>query len=77
LLSGATQLVGLIGMPVDGSLSPAMQNAAFAARGLDWAYLPLPVEDGRLEDAVRGLAALGFSGANVTAPYKVEAGRVC
>jgi shikimate dehydrogenase len=77
LLSGATQLVGLIGMPVDGSLSPAMQNAAFAARGLDWAYLPLPVEDGRLEDAVRGLAALGFSGANVTAPYKVEAARLC
>ncbi len=64
-------------MPVEGSLSPAMQNAAFAARGLDWAYLPLPVEDGRLEDAVRGLAALGFSGANVTAPYKLEAARIC
>ena len=77
MLSGATQLVGLIGMPVEGSLSPAMQNAAFAARGLDWAYLPLPVEDGRLEDAVRGLAALGFSGANVTAPYKLEAARLC
>jgi shikimate dehydrogenase len=54
-----------------------MQNAAFAARGLDWAYLPLPVEDGRLEDAVRGLAALGFSGVNVTAPYKLEAARLC
>jgi len=77
LLSGATQLVGLIGMPVEGSLSPAMQNAAFAARGLDWAYLPLPVEDGRLEDAVHGLAALGFSGVNVTAPYKLEAARLC
>jgi shikimate dehydrogenase len=77
LLSGATQLVGLIGMPVEGSLSPAMQNAAFAARGLDWAYLPLPVEEGRLEDAMRGLAALGFSGANVTAPYKLEAARLC
>jgi shikimate dehydrogenase len=64
-------------MPVEGSLSPAMQNAALAARGLDWAYLPLPVEDGRLEDAVRGLVALGFSGANVTAPYKLEAARLC
>jgi shikimate dehydrogenase len=60
-------------MPVDGSLSPAMQNAAFAARGLDWAYLPLPVEDGRVEDALRGLVALGFAGANVTAPHKQEA----
>ncbi len=77
MLSGKTRLVGLIGMPVEGSMSPPMQNAAFAARGLDWAYLPLPVEDGRLEDAVRGLAALGFSGANVTAPYKLEAARLC
>jgi shikimate dehydrogenase len=64
-------------MPVEGSLSPAMQNPAFAARGLDWAYLPLPVEEGRLEDAVRGLVALGFSGANVTAPYKLEAAALC
>jgi shikimate dehydrogenase len=73
LLTGETRLVGLIGNPVAQSLSPAMQNAAFAARGLDWAYLPLLVEDGRVEDAVRGLVALGFSGANVTAPHKSEA----
>jgi shikimate dehydrogenase len=73
LLSGRTRLVGLIGNPVEHSLSPAMQNAAFAARGLDWAYLPLLVEDGRVEDAVRGLVALGFAGANVTAPHKAAA----
>jgi shikimate dehydrogenase len=77
LLSGKTRLVGLIGLPVAGSLSPAMQNAAFAARGLDWAYLPLPVEEKGLEDAVRGLVALGFAGANVTAPYKLAAAAVC
>jgi shikimate dehydrogenase len=77
LLGGATRLVGLIGNPVGGSLSPAMQNAAFAARGLDWAYLPLPVEEGRLEDALRGLVALGFAGANVTAPYKLAAASLC
>lgn len=71
MISGATRLVGLIGMPVAGSLSPRMHNAAFAARGLDWAYVPLPVEESELEDAVRGLAALGFAGANVTAPYKL------
>jgi shikimate dehydrogenase len=75
LLSGRTKLVGLIGNPVEHSLSPAMQNAAFAARGLDWAYLPLLVEDGRVEDAVRGLVALGFAGANVTAPHKAAAAR--
>jgi shikimate dehydrogenase len=70
MITGQTRLVGLIGMPVADSLSPRMQNAAFAARGLAWAYVPLPVEEGELEDAVRGLAALGFVGANVTAPYK-------
>ena len=47
-----------------------MQNAAFAARGLDWAYVPLDVEPERLEEAVRGLVALGFAGANVTIPHK-------
>ena len=73
MLTARTKLVGLIGNPVEHSLSPAMQNAAFAARGLDWAYLPLRVEDGRVEDAVRGLVALGFAGANVTAPHKAAA----
>lgn len=76
MISGSTRLVGLIGMPVDASLSPRMQNAAFAARGLDWAYVPLPVEEGRLEEAVRGLVALGFAGANVTAPYKLDVAKL-
>ena len=47
-----------------------MHNAAFAALGLDWAYVPLPVAPGRVGDAVRGLVALGFAGANVTVPHK-------
>jgi shikimate dehydrogenase len=77
VISGATRLVGLIGAPVAGSLSPLMQNAAFAAVGLDWAYVPLPVEPGRLKGAIEGLVALGFAGANVTAPYKLEAAALC
>jgi shikimate dehydrogenase len=77
VLSGHTRLVGLIGDPVEHSLSPAMQNAAFTARGLDWAYVPLPVEARRLEDALRGLVALGFAGANVTAPHKLAVARLC
>jgi shikimate dehydrogenase len=76
VISGRTRLVGLIGNPVDGSLSPRMQNAAFAALGLDWAYVPFPVEPERLEDAVRGLPALGLVGANVTAPYKLDVARI-
>ena len=57
MIGGATRLVGLIGDPVSGSLSPRMQNAAFAARGLDWAYVALPVRAAELETAVRGIAA--------------------
>jgi shikimate dehydrogenase len=77
VLTSSTRLLGLIGNPVMHSLSPAMQNAALAARGLDWAYLPLQVDEGRLEDALRGLVGLGFAGANVTAPYKLDAARLC
>ena len=53
-----------------------MQNAAFAARGLDWNYVACEVEPDGLEEAVRGLAALGFRGANVTAPYKLDVARL-
>jgi shikimate dehydrogenase len=53
-----------------------MQNAAFAARSLDWSYVACEVQPGRLDVAVRGLEALGFAGANVTAPYKLDAARL-
>jgi len=77
MLSGSTSLVGLLGDPVAGSLSPRMQNAAFAARGLDWAYVALRVETSALEAGVRGVVALGFAGANVTAPHKLAAVAFC
>lgn len=77
VIGGATKLVGLIGSPVDLSLSPRMQNAAFAAVGLDWAYVPLPTAPERLADAVNGLAALGFVGANVTTPHKLAVAALC
>jgi shikimate dehydrogenase len=76
MISGETRLVGLLGDPVSQSLSPLMQNAAFAARGLDWAYVPLPVTSERLDDAVRGLVALGFAGANVTTPHKLAVAKL-
>jgi len=76
-IGGATRLVGLIGDPVDHSLSPLMQNAAFAAVALDWAYVPLPVGRERLEEAVSGLEALGFAGANVTIPHKTAVVSFC
>jgi shikimate dehydrogenase len=76
-ISATTRLVALLGHPVAHSLSPRMQNAAFAARGLDWAYVALDVPPERLADAVRGLAAAGFVGANVTAPHKLAAAALC
>ncbi|MFL5799133.1 MAG: shikimate dehydrogenase [Actinomycetota bacterium] len=69
-ISGTTRVVGLIGWPVGHSLSPVVHNAAFAALGLDWVYLPLPVRPDGIERAVAGLSALGLAGANVTMPHK-------
>ena len=77
MIGGATRLVALLGQPVSESLSPRMQNAAFAARGLDWAYVACDVPPEQLGKALRGLAALGFAGANVTIPHKQAAAALC
>jgi len=69
-------IVALLGDPVSASLSPLMQNAAFAARGLNWTYVPLRVRTEDLDDALRGLVALGFAGANVTTPHKLDVARL-
>jgi shikimate dehydrogenase len=76
-LSGTTTLVGLLRHPLRDSLSPRMQNAAFEEAGLDWAYVALGVEPEHLEEAVAGLVALGFRGANVTIPHKVAVVAYC
>src|SRR5438093_10006872 len=76
-ITGTTTLVGILGWPVSHSLSPAMHNAAFEALGLDWAYIPLPTPPERLPDAVHGLVATGFAGANVTIPHKTAVIAVC
>ncbi len=69
-ISGTTQLLGLIGDPVSHSLSPAMHNAALAALGENYCYVPFPVAPDQLPTAVAGLAALGVQGFNVTIPHK-------
>ncbi|MCS7178652.1 MAG: shikimate dehydrogenase [Anaerolineae bacterium] len=70
MVNGSTRLLGVIGWPVAHTLSPAMQNAALAARGLNYIYVPLPVPPERLPAALYGLPALGFVGVNVTVPHK-------
>jgi shikimate dehydrogenase len=77
VIGGTTQLVGLLRDPKVGSLSPRMQNAAFSALALDYAYVPLGVAPERLEEGVRGLVALGFAGANVTTPHKRAVVALC
>ncbi|TFG64190.1 MAG: shikimate dehydrogenase [Nitrospirales bacterium] len=70
-ITAQTQLCGLLGNPVDHSLSPAIHNAAFEKLGLNFAYLAFPVED--LENAIRGIRALGhIRGFSVTIPHKVS-----
>lgn len=76
-IRGTTTLVGLLGWPTSHSLSPPMQNAAFEALGLDWAYVPLPTRPEALAEAVRGLVATGFAGANVTIPHKERVTLYC
>jgi shikimate dehydrogenase len=66
-------LAGVVGFPVGHSRSPAMMNAAFRELGLDWLYLPLPLEPERFDGTIRALGASGFRGVNVTVPHKLAA----
>ena len=70
MIDGRTRVAGIIGWPVEHSLSPAMHNAAFGALGLNWVYAAFPVEPARVPEAIRGLAAAGCAGLNVTIPHK-------
>lgn len=71
-INAHTQFCGVIGNPVEHSLSPAIHNAAFQKLGLNCVYLAWKVE--AISDAIKGLRALGnFCGASVTIPHKVSA----
>lgn len=65
------EIVCCLGQPVAGNPTQYMMEKAFAAAGLDWRYLTLEVPAEKLADAVLGLRALGFRGANFTIPHKV------
>src|SRR5206468_1010887 len=71
-ISGATSIAGIMGWPVDASLSPRIHNAAFAATRLDWVYVAFPVRPGAVVTAVNGMRALGIRGLNVTMPHKQD-----
>ena len=71
VISGKTKLCGLIGDPVEHSMSPAMHNAAFRQMGIDFLYVPFRVKPEELGKAIEGLRALNMRGINVTIPHKV------
>ncbi len=70
MIDSQTKVYGIVGNPVDHSLSPIIHNQAFKRAGLNAAYLAFPVED--LEDAVKGIRGLGVRGVSVTIPFKTR-----
>jgi len=70
-ITGKTKLCGVMGDPIEHSISPAMHNAAFRALGLHYAYVPFHVRRGDLPAALQGMRALNIRGLNVTIPHKV------
>ncbi len=71
-ITGKTLVYGIIGYPVNHSLSPLMQTAAFSSCGIDAVYVPFPVKTGNLKEAVEGIKSLSIKGVNVTVPFKEE-----
>lgn len=77
IITGHTQLTGLLGSPVAHSISPMMHNEAFAQLGLDYAYLAFDVNEEELETAIEGLRAMKVKGFNLTMPNKNRMCRLC
>jgi len=71
-ITGKTKVCGIIGDPIEHTMSPAMHNAAFEALGLDYVYLPFRVRREELPNAVSCMRALNIVGLNVTLPHKVN-----
>lgn len=67
-----SELVGAFGCPIEENPTGVMEEAAFAAKGLDYRYLTIRVEKGALKDAMAGVRAMNMRGINLTIPHKVE-----
>lgn len=72
MITGKTNVVGIIGDPVEHSLSPPMHNAAFKHMGLDYVYVPFHVHADKLDKAIAGAKSMNIKGLNVTIPHKTE-----
>lgn len=77
-IKGTTRLAGVIGWPLDHTLSPAMHNAVYRELGLDWVYVPLAVgDDVGLRRLIAAVRSLPFVGLNITMPYKNAVLELC
>jgi shikimate dehydrogenase len=70
VVTGKTRVAGILGWPVEHTLSPAMHNGEFERLGLDWVYVAFPVDPENLESAFNGLSLSGIAGLNITIPHK-------
>lgn len=70
MIKGTTKILGVIGDPIEHSLSPIMHNAAISHLGVDYIYLPLRIKPADLATALAGFTAIGVQGFNVTIPHK-------
>ena len=70
VISGKTRVCGVIGDPIEHTLSPTMHNAAFEALKLDYVFLAFKVKSAEVGNAMSGMRALGIHGLNVTMPHK-------
>jgi len=71
IITGSTRLCGVIGDPIEHTMSPAMHNAAFAQMGLEYVYVPFKVKKEELGQAIDGMRGLHIRGLSVTIPHKV------
>ena len=76
-ITGKTKLVGLLGQPVNHSLSPVMHNAAYQEMGLDWCYVAIPCDRENVEKVTTALRIVDCKGLNVTIPHKQEVLKAC
>ncbi len=72
-ISGKTRVCGIIGDPIEHTMSPAIHNAAFTKMGLDYVYVAFRVKAEELGEAIEGMRALNMRGLSVTIPHKVAA----
>jgi len=72
MINTETQLLGLLGNPLEHSFSPEMHNKAYEKTNLNYLYLPLEIEEDNIEDVLKGIKHMKFIGFNVTIPYKLK-----